>query len=99
MVVIVATYCSVVTVWMERDRLKSKSSTAFSGSVSLVYLNEAMSSLLTVEPMSFLTSSSIIVFGLPSTFQVIFPEFGEGPAVTYGAEVIEVTMTAWSEPV
>jgi len=85
-------------VWIRRDRLKSKSSTAFSGSVSLVYLNEAACSLSTVEPISFLISSSITAFGLPSTFQVIFPQLGEGLAVTYGAEVIEVTMAVWSEP-
>ena len=79
-------------VWIKRDRLKSKSSTTFSGSVTLVHLNEAVCSLLIVGPMSFLTSTSIIVFGLPSTFQLIFPQLGEGLAVTYGAEVIEVTM-------
>jgi len=38
-------------------------------------------------------------FGLPSTFQAIFRQLGEGLAVTYGVEVIEVTMTIWSEPV
>jgi len=86
-------------VWIKRDRWKSKSSTAFSGSVFRVYLNEVVCLLLTVEFMSFLTSSSITAFGWPSTFQVIFPQLGEGLAVTYGPEVIEVTMAAWSEPV
>jgi len=84
-------------VWIKRDKLKSKSSTAFSGSVSIDHLNEVACSLLTVEPMSFLISSLITAFGLPSTFQVIFPQLGESLAVTYRVEVIEVTMAAWSE--
>ena len=79
--------------------MKLKSSTALSGSVSLVYLNETVCSLSTFEPMSFLISSLITAFSLPSTFQVIFPQLGDGLAVTYGAEVIEVIMAVWSEPV
>jgi len=86
-------------VWIKRDRLSLKLSIAFSGSVSLVHLNEVVCSSLTVEFMTFLISSSITAFGLPLTFQVIFSQLGEGLAVTYGAEVMEVIMAVWSEPV
>jgi len=55
--------------------------------------------LLTVELMSFFISNSITGFSLPSSFQGIFPQLEEGLAVTYGAEVIVVTMAVLSEPV
>jgi len=88
-----------LTVWIRRERLNLKSSTAFSGSVSRVHLNEVVCSSLTIELISLLIFSSITAFDLPSTFQVIFPQLGEGLAMTYRAEVIEVTMAVWSEPV
>ena len=71
-----------LTEFIKRDRLNLKSSIAFSGSISEVYLSEAVCSSSAVERISFLISSSNTAFSLPSTFQVIFPQLGEGLAVT-----------------